>query len=290
MSSHMDTSLLKCFLTLADTQSFSEAAERLNITQSTVSHKIARLETLLGKQLFERTTRSCMLTSDGRELVEHATRVIRSIEEMEQSFKPDLLTGTLVVGVPDDHYLFVPLTEALKNFMLEKPRVGVEIRGGLSSDLMRDLRQRNIDLAVIRDVPAMQDSDVLRTEKLVWITAPNWVPPNDGVVPLALVRGPCAYRGAALAALEQNGMPWKCIVTCTSLQGVFAVVRAGLAVAVVTEGDIGSGVQSAPAGGFLPPLPGSSLTIRYADKQPTLAARALARTMADVLTQMTSLA
>lgn len=95
----MDTSLLKCFLTLADTQSFSEAAERLNITQSTVSHKIARLETLLGKQLFERTTRSCMLTSDGRELVEHATRVIRSIEEMEQSFKPDLLTGTLVVGV-----------------------------------------------------------------------------------------------------------------------------------------------------------------------------------------------
>ncbi|WP_088200907.1 LysR family transcriptional regulator [Sinorhizobium meliloti] len=64
----MDTSLLKCFLTLADTQSFSEAAERLNITQSTVSHKIARLEAHLGKQLFERTTRTCMLTSDGREL------------------------------------------------------------------------------------------------------------------------------------------------------------------------------------------------------------------------------
>ncbi|MDR6759378.1 DNA-binding transcriptional LysR family regulator [Mycoplana sp. BE70] len=152
---------------------------------------------------------------------------------------------------------------------------------------MRDLRQRNIDLAVICDVAAMQDSDVLCTENLVWITAPNWVPPSDGVVPLALVRGPCAYRGAALAALEQNGMPWRCIVTCTSLQGVFAVVRAGLAVAVVTEGDIGSGVRAAPAGVFLPPLPGSSLTIRHADKQPTLAARALARTMADVLTNMT---
>lgn len=204
----MDTSLLKCFLTLADTQSFSEAAERLNITQSTVSHKIARLETLLGKQLFERTTRSCMLTSDGRELVEHATRVIRSIEEMEQSFKPDLLTGTLVVGVPDDHYLFVPLTEALKNFMLEKPRVGVEIRGGLSSDLMRDLRQRHIDLAVIRDVPATQDSDVLCIEKLVWITAPNWVPPQRwrraarvSARPLRL-----SWRSARRTRAERNAM------------------------------------------------------------------------------------
>lgn len=281
----MDTSLLQCFLTVADTQSFSAAAERLNITQSTVSHKIARLESHLGKQLFERTTRSCVLTSDGRELIAHATRVVQSIEEMEQSFKPDLLSGTLVVGVPDDHYLFVPLTVALKNFMREKPRVGVEIRGGLSSDLLRDLRQRNIDLAVIRDVPAMQDGDVLCTENLVWITAPNWVPPPDGTVPLALVRGPCAYRGAAISALEQNGVRWKCMVTCTSLQGVFSVVRAGLAVAVVTKGDIGSGIRAAPAGGPLPPLPASSLSIRYADRQPTLAARALARTMADVLTQ-----
>jgi len=126
------------------------------------------------------------------------------------------------------------------------------------------------------------------TEISIYRNVPHAAPgsPRRLAVPLALVRGPCAYRGAALAALEQNGMRWKCIVTCTSLQGVFAVVRAGLAVAVVTEGDIGSGVKASPAGSFLPPLPGSSLTIRYADKQPTLAARALARTMGDVLTQM----
>ncbi|MGF7006568.1 LysR family transcriptional regulator [Aminobacter sp. BE322] len=284
----MDTSLLQCFLTVADTQSFSAAAQRLNITQSTVSHKIARLEDLLGKQLFDRTTRTCALTADGRDLIDHATRVVRSVDDLEQNFKPGLLTGTLVVGVPDDHYLFVPLTAALKDFMLEKPRVGVEIRGGLSSDLTRDLRERNIDLAVIRDVPGASGNDVLCTENLVWITSTNWVPPSDGVVPLALVRGSCAYRKAAISTLDSNGVPWKCMVTCTSLQGVFAVVREGLAVSVVTEGDVGLGVRAAPRNGLLPRLPTSSLTIKYSEKEPTLAARALARTMADVLTGMAS--
>ncbi|QRM33151.1 LysR family transcriptional regulator (plasmid) [Microvirga sp. VF16] len=281
----MDTMLLQSFLAVANSQSFSSAAHRLNITQSTVSHQIARLEDHLGKQLFERTTRSCRLTAEGRELVEFATRVIRIVDEMEQCFRPSLLRGTVVIGVSDDYHLFLPLTQAFKGFMESKPGVAIEVRAGLSADLQRDLNERKIDLAVLRKVPAASPAESLITDNLVWITSEYWTPPRDGVIPLALVAGACNYRRTAIAALDERRLPWKCIVSCTSLEGVLAVVQAGMAVSVVTEGDVRGGVIAAPSDGLLPQLPRSSLTIRFAEGEPSLVARALARTIANVLKQ-----
>lgn len=278
----MDTALLRCFLTVSNTQSFSVAAARLNVTQSTVSHQIARLEEHLGKQLFERTTRSCRLSAEGRELIPHAARILRSVEEMEQSFRPQLLTGTVAIGVPDDYYLFDVITDALRGFMRDKPGVAVEMRAGLAVNHLRDLKAGNLDLALVRDVEE-DASEALRTDPMVWIAAEAWALPLDGVVPLAAVDGGCAYRKAAIAALEKKGLPWRCQFSCTSLEGVLSVVRAGLAVSVVIDGDARQGVRGITGDGLLPRLPQTTLSIKYADREPSLATRALARTMADLL-------
>lgn len=278
----MDSTLLRCFLTVSDTQSFSAAAGRLNITQSTVSHQIARLEEHLGKQLFERTTRNCRLTADGRDLIAYAARVLHSIDEMEQNFKPQLVKGRVVIGVPDDYYLFAPITEALKGFMADKPGVTVEMRAGLGANHLRDLRDRNLDIAVVREVGGVS-SDALRTERIVWIAGHSWSPPSDGVLSLAAVDGGCAYRKAATSALDEQGIAWKCNFTCTSLAGVLEVVRAGLAVSVVAIGDAINGVRIVEDRNVLPTLPTTSLSIKYSEKEPSLATRALARTMADAL-------
>ncbi|WP_343289822.1 LysR family transcriptional regulator [Ferranicluibacter rubi] len=199
----MDTSLLRCFLTVSDTQSFSVAASRLNVTQSTVSHQIARLEEDLGKQLFERTTRSCRITADGRDLVPYAARVLQSVDEMEQNFKPQLLRGKAVIGGPDDYYLFATITDALRGFMMDKPGVAVEMKAGLGANHIRDLRDRNLDLAVVREIGG-NSGEVLRSERIVWIASPNWVPPADGVFLLAAVDGGCVYRKAAMMAMDER--------------------------------------------------------------------------------------
>ncbi len=281
----MDTTLLRCFLTVSDTQSFSAAAARLNITQSTVSHQIARLEEHLGKQLFQRTTRACRLTGEGRDLIPYAARVLQSVDEMEQNFKPQLMSGTVVIGVPDDYYLFSPITEALKGFMSDKPGVAVEMRAGLGMNHLRDLRDRNLDLAVVREVGG-SSIDALRTERIVWIASHSWVPPKDGVLSLAAVDGGCAYRKAAITALDDHKMRWKCSFSCTSLEGVLAVVRAGLAISVVSVGDAGAGVRIIDDQSTLPALPLTTLSIRYSEKEPSLASRALARTMSEVLAKV----
>jgi DNA-binding transcriptional LysR family regulator len=282
----MDTSLLRCFLTVSDTQSFSAAASRLNITQSTVSHQIARLEDRLGKQLFERTTRNCRLTADGRGLIPYAARILQSVDEMEQNFKPQLLNGRVVIGVPDDYYLFGPITEALKGFILDKPGVAVEMRAGLGANHLRDLRERNLDLAVVREVGGSSSGEVLRTERIVWIASHSWAPPKDGILLLAAIDGGCAYRKAATAALDAEKTQWRCSFSCTSLEGVLAVVRAGLAISVVSIGDATNGVRIIDDHSTLPALSLTTLSIKYAEKEPSLASRALARTIADILTRM----
>ncbi len=281
----MDTSLLRCFLTVSDTQSFSAAATRLNVTQSTVSHQIARLEEHLGKQLFERTTRNCRITADGRDLVPYAARVLQSVDEMEQNFKPQLISGTVVIGVPDDYYLFDPITEALRGFMTDKPGVAVEMKAGLAANHLRDLRDRNLDLALVREIGG-SSGEVLRSERMVWIAGHDWVLPSDGVLQLAAVDAGCAYRKAAMSALDKQGLPWKCKFSCTSLEGVLSVVRAGLAISVVAAGDAGKGVRIVDDQTILPPLPMTTLSMKYADKEPSLASKALARTMADTLAKI----
>ncbi|MDL2410311.1 LysR family transcriptional regulator [Rhizobium calliandrae] len=281
----MDTSLLRCFITVSDTQSFSAAAVRLNVTQSTVSHQIARLEEHLGKQLFERTTRNCRITTEGRELIPYAARVLQSIDEMEQNFKPQLLNGTVVIGVPDDYYLFDPIADALRGFMADKPGVAVEMKAGLGANHIRDLRDRNLDLALVREV-GESCGDILRSEQIVWVAGQNWVPPSDGVFSLAAVDGGCAYRKAAMAALDERGIPWKCKFSCTSLAGVLSVVRAGLAISVVTVGDATKGVRIIDDPAILPRLPMTTLSIKYADKEPSLVSKALARTMANALARV----
>lgn len=80
----MDLQLLKTFLEVATTGSFGAAAGRLYVTQSAVSLRIIRLETQLGRPLFERTKSGVLLTAAGREFRGFATTILRNWEQARQ--------------------------------------------------------------------------------------------------------------------------------------------------------------------------------------------------------------
>ncbi|MDX0321604.1 LysR family transcriptional regulator [Sinorhizobium meliloti] len=284
----MDIALLRTFTAVATLGSFSGAAQRLNMTQSTVSQQIARLEEHLGKQLFVRTTRQCRLTSSGDELMDRASKVVFLIDEMESAFRPELSSGTVVVGVVDDSYLFAPLTRALAEFVERRPTVSVEIRAGMSADLLRELKARNIELALLRVDPEQDRSDLLQTSRLVWISCPNWQVPQNGIIPLAVVGGTCNYHKTALDTLRGAGIQSRRIVTCSSLEGVLEVVRAGLAISVVSEGELRAGMEIA-SDHRLPPLPYTGLKISFSEQEPSLAARQLARVIENTLQTQVSI-
>src|SRR5688572_32876361 len=95
----MDTELARTFLTVIATGSFVDAAQRLYVTQSTVSARIQRLEEELGAELFVRNKAGTTLTAAGRQFQRHATVLARTVEQARQEIGiVEGFRATLTVG------------------------------------------------------------------------------------------------------------------------------------------------------------------------------------------------
>lgn len=80
----MDIALARTFLMIAETGSFIEAARRMNVTQSTVSARVRNLESLLGRQLFERSKVGAQITQAGEQFQKHALAMVRVWQQAQQ--------------------------------------------------------------------------------------------------------------------------------------------------------------------------------------------------------------
>jgi DNA-binding transcriptional LysR family regulator len=98
----VDFRSLELFFWVAQLNSFSKAAERMNTTQPAVSQRIAALEAEFGARIFDRSARSIMLTQKGQVLFEYAERFLRLRTEMlAEMAAPAAMTGTLRLGVSE---------------------------------------------------------------------------------------------------------------------------------------------------------------------------------------------
>ena len=95
----MDTELARTFLTVVETGNFINAAERLHVSQSTVSTRIHTLEEQLGCSLFVRNKAGTTLTSAGRQFQRHASTLVRTVEQARHDVGiPKGFSGTLTIG------------------------------------------------------------------------------------------------------------------------------------------------------------------------------------------------
>ena len=98
----MEFELLRSFVAVAECGGFRRAAERLNLTQSTVSQQIKRLELETNRSLFRRTTRSVALTDDGEMLLGDARRLLQFEEAARHRLAAPRLSGTVRLGVVEE--------------------------------------------------------------------------------------------------------------------------------------------------------------------------------------------
>lgn len=132
--------------------SYTAAARTLSVSPSAVSKSIQRLERHLGIVLFTRTTRSLMLTPEGRDLHERVLRLLRDAEEIEQAAKTARSepggTVRVAASLPVGLHMLAPL---LARFRQRQPDVRIDLR--LSDDLV-NLIEEGMDVAIrIGDLP-----------------------------------------------------------------------------------------------------------------------------------------
>ncbi|MGE8444861.1 MAG: LysR substrate-binding domain-containing protein [Comamonas sp.] len=138
--------LLRIFLRVAATGSFSQAADQLALPRPTVSLAVQQLEAQLGTRLLHRTTRKVALTLDGQALVDRASSLVNDMQDLEQRFRPQshAVAGRLRIDVPSRVARLI-VAPALPALLAQHP--GLEVDLG-SSDRAVDLVQEHIDCAL----------------------------------------------------------------------------------------------------------------------------------------------
>jgi DNA-binding transcriptional LysR family regulator len=145
-----DMHQLRVFTAVADNLSFTRAAEVLFMTQSGVSHQIARLEQAIGAKLFDRQARSVALTRAGRTLLDHARRLFVAMENAVASTRQaaDSESGTLRVGASITACQYI-VPEALREFRESFPSYSLRITPGDGPLVTQALLDGSLDLGIV---------------------------------------------------------------------------------------------------------------------------------------------
>ncbi|MFF1450045.1 LysR substrate-binding domain-containing protein [Streptomyces sp. NPDC058274] len=248
-----DPTQLRTFLAVAQTLSFTQAARRLGLRQSTVSQHVRRLEDATGRQLFSRDTHSVELTEDGEAMLGFARRLLEVHEQAAAFFTGTRLRGRLRFGASED-FVLTRLTEILERFRLDHPEVDLELTVELSGTLHEQLAAGKLDLVLAKRRPEEPRGELVWHDRLVWIGSERFRLDPGRPVPLIVYPPPGITRALALEALERQGRPWRIACTSGSLSGLIAAARAGLGVMAHSRGLVPPGLVRMPERAGLPEL------------------------------------
>jgi DNA-binding transcriptional LysR family regulator len=238
----LDLVQLRSFVTVQQMGSFTFAAERLGLGQSTVSQHIGKLEAALGRQLLARDTHKVVLTPDGEALLGHA-RTLLSIEGQVQAlFTAQRLRGTLRLGVSED-LVTSRLPLVLEDFVRSHPSVDLELTVALSGVLYQMQDNGELDLVLAKRRLGDSRGRLVYREPLVWLARDPEHVLSLAALPLIAFPPPSVTRSIALEALERHRMPWRIVCTCGSLSGLTAAARAGMGVLVQPQSMSPSGLK-----------------------------------------------
>ncbi|MDR5858061.1 LysR family transcriptional regulator [Halomonas eurihalina] len=252
----LDTDVLRSFVAIAESGSFTRAANHVFRTPSALSMQIKRLEETLGQSLFVREARQVRLTPEGEMLLGYSRRLLRLNEEAVTQFLAPSLEGTVRFGTPDDVGSRI-LPRVLSQFARSHPAVQVDVMVGRSIELLERLDKGELDLVLAtagnEGFPADR-GEVVHTEPLVWAGREGGVALERSPLPLAMANHGCAWRRMALSALDDAGLAYRIAYISENCSGQEAALLADLAVAPLPRNLVRTPLSILGDDAGLPPL------------------------------------
>jgi len=255
----MEMHQLEYVLAVAKYNGFTRAAAEINISQSSLSQQISKLENELGINLFTRTTRSVQLTPAGEEFLTYAKRIISHVNEAQRSIHEyvSFEKGHLTLGIIPiiGHYR---LPNLMASFQKKFPRVTLKIKENQCGELLDMLHSSKIDAAfVLHDTPNSQfQLYPLVTDQMVVVTNDRHyfaTRKSVGIKELQnenLILPPPTsghyidFHNSCLSA----GFEPNIIMTCSSVKTILGLVLEELGIAVLSSDvatmDWGRGIKT----------------------------------------------
>ncbi|GAB2941584.1 LysR family transcriptional regulator [Micromonospora polyrhachis] len=237
---------MRYVLAVAETSSFTRAAERCLVVQSALSHQIARLERELGAKLFERTSRRVRLTPAGAAFLPAARQCLDAAERAaaEVAAAVGEIRGRLAVGlIPTVAAVDIP--GALRDFHQRYPHVRISLRVGGSDELVEQVKQGLIEVAFLGLPTTARPHGVaaheLARDRLVAVVAPDHPLATESTVSLrrlsteVFVDLPAKTAGRAQSdqAFAAAGLSRDVAFEVTTADFMARLVKEGLGIALL---------------------------------------------------------
>ena len=239
----MDIASLRTFLAVAQERSFSRAAAKVHRTQPAVSQTIRRLETDLGEQLFDRSSKSGTLTDAGRMLLNYGQRLVRLAEETERAMRElrDLRSGRVLVGANEGAvHTLLPL---IARFRQRHPQISIDVRRVPARQIAVEVQQGSLDFGALTFHPS--ETGLLEvavgSDELVLLVPPAHALASRRHVTMEEVAAeavvahndPSPARERVLRLFEQKHIPLNMVIALPSLDGIKRAVELKLGVALL---------------------------------------------------------
>lgn len=233
----------RIFLAVAEEESITRAAERLYLTQPSISIAIRELEAHYGTRFFDRISQRLKITAQGRLLLERVRPFLTLYDEMEVMFQGPDSPGSLRLGGSINVGIYY-LPAQVQAFRVRYPQVEVQVQVNASEIIEKLLLDNQLDLAVVGGSvhTASLITVPLFQERHVVVCAPAFPLAGQSVSLLELVKQPFLLRERGSGAYEvfqsllpQAGQMMPPIWESVSQESILAAVRCGLGVTLLPE-------------------------------------------------------
>ena len=237
--------------------------------------QIKKLEERLEHPIFARDGRGSKLTEHGERLLDYARRIVKLNVEALAAFSDAELSGRVRLGVPDD-YADRYLPEIMARFSRVYPGAELTVVCAPSVDLIVQIDNGDIDLAIITTCEGNRATEIFRRERLWWVTSNRHSVHREERLPLALGRATCMWRRSAIERLGAIGRQHRILYTSANSGAVAAAVLAGLAISVFPESGVRPGMRLLTTADGFPELPSCDIGLLRNTHESSALADALA--------------
>ncbi|MGL4477286.1 MAG: LysR family transcriptional regulator [Aeromonas veronii] len=228
----LDPLLLRSFVAIIDTGSFTRAGERVHLNQSTISQQIRRLEQQLGCPLLDRSGRQVVATAEGEKLLGLARRILALLAQAEEQVTEGSVA--LSLGVPED-FAAGAITPVLAAFARDYPEVRLEVQSGLSHEIWQRFAAGELDLALVKQTRGQGSPLASWREPLAWVDSRDWPARERDPLPLVVFPSEGLYRRQMTEALDGLGRRWRIAYVSASLASLQGAVSAGIGVSLLPK-------------------------------------------------------
>lgn len=253
---------LKIFVLLAETLSFQKTADKLHITQPTLSKLLKEIETTIGMKLFERSTRMVRLSQEGQDILEVARQITvrydQGMLELNERMR-DRHNRVAVAALPTLAASLLP--QLIKNLKIADPQAHIDVYDPIANEALQLLRERRVDIAVtamgndgspdLRYQELFTEPFVLFHSHDTNIDVTHWVPAELACLPLISMAPGTSVRVLTERAFQSASQPFDPVYSLRDLNTIARFVQNDCGIALLPESSLDQTVHHGVAKTYL---------------------------------------